>query len=81
MRPSGKVLRSSTLCKLALTALALNGVPSWKRTPSRRWKVYSRPSGEISQRKRGRDELPRVRVLEDECVVNDPREWSAPTKH
>src|SRR5215471_8757076 len=30
------------------TAAALNGVPSWKRTPWRRWKVYVLPSGEIS---------------------------------
>ncbi len=35
--------------KLAFTASALNGVPSWKVTSSRSWNVYFRPSSEISQ--------------------------------
>ena len=30
--------------KLAQTASALNGVPSWNLTPSRRWNVHVRPS-------------------------------------
>ena len=31
------------------TSSAVNGVPSWKVTPSRRWKTQESPSGAISQ--------------------------------
>ena len=34
---------SRTRAKLRRTASALNGVPSWKRTPGRRWKVQVTP--------------------------------------
>src|SRR4051794_6648432 len=37
-----------TWSKLALTAAASNGVPSWNVTPSFRWKVYCSPSLETS---------------------------------
>src|SRR5690606_37630546 len=40
---------SSMRSKLNFTASALNGVPSWKVTPSRRLNVYSNPSSEMVQ--------------------------------
>ena len=42
---AGSTMRS----KLNFTASALNGVPSWNVTSSRRWKVYVVRSGLTSQ--------------------------------
>src|SRR6185437_14753079 len=38
-------------CQLCTTSCAVNGEPSWKVTPCRRWNVYVSPSGEMSQRR------------------------------
>ena len=41
---------SSTRAKLSRTASASNGVPSWKRTPLRKWNVQVTPSSATLQR-------------------------------
>ena len=45
---------SSTRAKLSRTASASNGVPSWKRTPARRWNVQVTPSSATLHRSASR---------------------------